>query len=309
MSRIEDAFRRAWRAGDSSSDAAVTSATDDRPGDRIEQSMLHQYAAEKRLAPREMARERRPSVVEGKKAVFHGLASFAPWLRDKVILSREMATVSLDQYHRLAAALHEIQSARGLKTLMVSSAVPQEGKTLTVTNLALTLSESYNRRVLLIDADLRRPAIHDAFGIPNDVGLADVVRDVNGSLTLIEVSPRLALVTAGRLNTTAPMAELTSDRLPIVIKQASSQFDWVLIDTPPAGVLPDAQLVARLADAILFVIAAGSTPYEVAQRAIAALGDRVIGTVLNRVDESGLTGTNYYQRHYAQATTDAPLRR
>ena len=81
--------------------------------------------------------------------------------------------MSVEQYRRLAGAVHGLQVDRGLKTLMVTSAVPNEGKTLTVTNLALTLSESYKRRVLLIDADLRRPSVHDLFRIPNTTGLAE----------------------------------------------------------------------------------------------------------------------------------------
>jgi protein-tyrosine kinase len=223
----------------------------------------------------------------------------APWLRDKVVVSRAMTSVSSEQYRRLAAALHHLQLERGVKTLMVSSAVPQEGKTLTITNLALTLSESYDRRVLLIDADLRRPAVHEAFGIRNDVGVADVLRSGEGNLRLVELSPRLSVATAGRLNTSAPMAELTSDAFPALIKRASARFDWVLIDTPPAGLLPDAQLVSRVADAILFVVGAGSTPYPLVQRALEALGDRVVGIVLNRVDERKLSHAGYYQGYYA----------
>jgi protein-tyrosine kinase len=248
--------------------------------------------------------ERRRELADAPKAVFRQLVNFAPWLRDKVIPSRDIAAGSLEQYRRLAAALHDLQIERGVKTLMVSSALPQEGKTLTITNLALTLSDSYDRRVLLIDADLRRPAIHEAFGLPNSVGLADVVRAEQGTLPLIEVSPRLTIMTAGRLNKAAPMAELASDRLSLIVRQASATFDWVLIDTPPAGLLPDAQLVARVADAILFVIGAGSTPYDLVQRALTALGDRVIGTVLNRVDERSLAVADYYHRYYASASTD-----
>jgi capsular exopolysaccharide synthesis family protein len=297
MSRIDEAFKRAERAGDNASDAAGTVTIDDRSAYRIDRS-IQQYAAEKESEPQQLGRARLSSIVDAPKVALRRLASFAPWIQDKIVLSREIANSSSEQYRRLAAALHELQLERGVKTLMVSSAVPQEGKTLTITNLALTLSDSYDRRVLLVDADLRRPAVHEAFGIRNDVGLADVVRSADGSLPLVEVSPRLTVVTAGRLNTAAPMAELTSDRFPSVIKHASTKFDWVLIDTPPAGLLPDAQLVARVADAILFVIGAGSTPYHVVQRALAALGDRVIGTVLNRVDERQLAVADYYQGYY-----------
>ena len=106
---------------------------------------------------------------------------------------------------------------------------------------------------------------------------------------------------AGRLNAAAPMAELTSDRLPALIKQLSAQFDWVLIDTPPTGVLPDARLVARVADAILFVIGAGVAPYEMVQRALAELGDQVIGAVLNRVDERNLGQSDYYSSYASHA--------
>ena len=102
-------------------------------------------------------------------------------------------------------------------------------------------------------------------------------------------------------NTAAPMAELTSDRMPALIKQASSRFEWVLLDTPPTGLLPDARLIARVVEAILFVIGAGVAPYEMVQHAIAELGDQVIGTVLNRVDERSLMSSDYHGAYHAPA--------
>ena len=83
--------------------------------------------------------------------------------------------MAVEQYRRLAGAMHEMQLTRGIKTLMVTSAIPHEGKTLTVSNLALTLSASYGREVLLIDADLRRPMVHDVFGVENREGLGEVL--------------------------------------------------------------------------------------------------------------------------------------
>jgi capsular exopolysaccharide synthesis family protein len=306
MSKIDQAFRRAAQPGGHTvEDRAAPSLAGERPTDRIEGSVLNGYVAEQRSVEPDLLLERPPSVRGAKKAAHRQLASFASWLQGKLVASQEISPVSFEQYRRLGATLHSLQVERGLKTLMVSSAVPQEGKTLTVINLALTLSESYKRRVLLIDADLRRPAIHEAFGIPNTVGLADAIRAGGDDLPLVEVSPHLTVLTAGRLNTAAPMAELTSERLPALIKQVSPQFDWVLLDTPPIGVLPDAQLVARVADAILFVIRAGATPYELVQRATAELGDRVIGTVLNCVEERSLIGSVRYHQYYASTTQDA----
>jgi capsular exopolysaccharide synthesis family protein len=298
MSRIDEALRRAGR-GDGF--AGATTADDDAAYG-IEKS-IEQYASES-LASSEPDRYSPaiPAAAEYTVAANHPEVTLAPWLRNKVVVSRQMTETSAEQYRRLAAVLHSLQLERGVKTLMVSSAVPQEGKTLTITNLALTLSEAYDRRVLLIDADLRRPSVHEAFGIANDTGLADSVRSGDGKLRLVDVSPRLSIATAGRLNTSAPMAELTSDVFPVVIKRASARFDWVLIDTPPAGLLPDAQLVARVADAILFVVAAGTTPYPLVQRALEALGDRVIGIVLNRVDGRRLSEADYYQSYYSKTS-------
>jgi len=104
--------------------------------------------------------------------------------------------MSLEQYRRLATVLHEEHVKRQLKTVMITSALPQEGKTLTIVNLALTLSESYARRVLVIDADLRLPGVHTVLDIPNDRGLSDALRAGQQELSIVEVSPRLSVLTA-----------------------------------------------------------------------------------------------------------------
>jgi protein-tyrosine kinase len=228
------------------------------------------------------------------------VGAFPAALEGKVVSSRDISQETVEQYRRLAGALHSLQSQGGLKTLVVSSAVPREGKTLTITNLALTLSESYQRRVLLIDADLRHPSVHEVFGFPNGPGLADVLRSDNGSLPLVEVSPCLSVLTAGDPEPN-PMAQLTSDRLATVVADAATRFDWVLLDTPPIGLLTDAQLIARVCEGVLFVIGAGMTPFLAVQRGIAELGiDRIVGVVLNRVEVQKLPHGNDYANYYAQ---------
>lgn len=227
--------------------------------------------------------------------------SFNPALAAKLVVSREMAPVAVEQYRRLAAVLHDLRLQQGLKTVMVSSSVVQEGKTLTISNLALTLSESYHQRVLLIDADLRRPAVHEVFGVANGAGLSDIVRMGVSGLPYVAISPYLTLLTAGRAIPN-PLAILTSDHMHALVSDAAERFDWVLIDTPPVGLLPDAQLVARLSDGVLFVIAAGVTPYPLVKRCVAELGtDRIVGTVLNRVEQRVLP-TDSYGSYYTSAT-------
>src|SRR5438067_664707 len=94
----------------------------------------------------------------------------------KVVVGPGAESALIEQYRRLGAALHHHQLQSGARTLMVTSAVAAEGKTLTATNLALTLSHSYQRRVLLVDADLRRPSVHEILRLPNTTGLSDSLR-------------------------------------------------------------------------------------------------------------------------------------
>jgi capsular exopolysaccharide synthesis family protein len=217
--------------------------------------------------------------------------------RPKLVVGPDTDASFLEQYRRLAAVLHDAQLEKGLKTVMVTSAVPREGKTLTVINLALTLSESYARRVLLIDADLRKPSIHEVLGTPNDRGLSDVLRSDRLEPNIIAVSPRLSFIPAGSVRDN-PLAGLASARMRAFVDDFATRFDWVLLDAPPVGLLPDAQVLGRVAQASVFVIRAGVTPYPIVDRAITELGrDCIIGTVLNGVDENSLL-TPYYYGHY-----------
>ena len=206
----------------------------------------------------------------------------------------------VEQYRKLAATLYHTKLDRGLKTLLVTSALPNEGKTLTTTNLALTFSESYRQRVLLIDADLRRPSIRKMFGLPGDSGINDVLQpDAQTQPLVFQVSKHLSVLPAGRANAD-PMSALTSDRMRELVVQAAATFDWVIIDTPPVALLPDANLLAAMADGALFVVRSGLTPHISIQRAIAALGrDHILGIVLNRVHKKFLTaGYGYYGYYY-----------
>lgn len=289
MSRIHEALRRAVRSSvarraefASGGDVALR-----RPADWI----LEQYPHEEPSADRGLrspARERElrsidtaPRRTDSVGRVGHLDAAF----ESKLVVGRDVAAGTIEQYRRLAASLHELQAERGLKTLAVTSALPREGKTLTVVNLALTLSRSYARRVLLIDADLRRPSVHEPFGLPNTTGLGNVLRSERDDLPLVEVSPLLTVLTAGPQDPN-PTAGLASDRMRALLEESASRFDWILLDTPPVGVLTDAQLLARLTRAVIFVICAGVAPYRVVDRALAEVGrECVIGTVLNRIKE------------------------
>jgi capsular exopolysaccharide synthesis family protein len=241
--------------------------------------------------------------------VFHG---FSPNAVDKLIVTPNVPHAAVEQYRKLAASLHHAQLERGIKVVMITSAAPGEGKTLTSTNLALTLSQSYRRNVLLIDADLRRPSVHSVFDVPNVLGLSDGLKsEAEEKLSLIQISETLTVLPAGRPDSD-PMSGLTSDRMRRLVAEAAARFDWVLIDTPPVGFLSDANLLAAMVDVTLFVVRAGKSPFRLIQRALDAVGrNRIIGAVLNAVHErDDVVGYGYYgyYGHYGPQTKH-PARR
>jgi capsular exopolysaccharide synthesis family protein len=184
---------------------------------------------------------------------------------------------------------------------MVTSALPVEGKTLTAANVALTLAESYKRQVLLIDADLRRPWVHEMFQIPNLSGLNDGLRSSEDrKIPLLRLTDHLSVLTAGRPDRD-PMSVLSGDRMRRVLQEASLRFEWVIIDTPPVALLTDAHLLASLVDAVLLVVQSGKTPLAAINRAVEAVGrERILGVVLNRADHAAVYHAYDYYGTYGQ---------
>ena len=291
MSRIEQALKQAGgRAA-----AAITNAA----GQPAEVDDLANFPAaseeelrdyEPAVDPLSSSRERQPA---SRRAVVSSM--------ERLVTSRAIDTMAVEQYRRLAAVLHQAQTARAVKVIMVASAQPSEGKSLTAANLALTLSESYKRRVLLVDADLRSPSLDMMFQVPFGSGLSESLRlEDEQPLNVVNLSPALALLPGGRADAD-PMASLTSGRMQNIIQEAASSFDWVILDTPPVGLMTDAHLLAAMVDAAVLVIRAGSVQCANVQRAIESIGrDKIVGVVLNRVAGETLA-ENYYSYRASNA--------
>lgn len=228
--------------------------------------------------------------------------------RDKLVIASDVERSVVEQYRHLAATLHHAQKASGVRTVMVTSAMPSEGKTLTATNLALTLSQSYQRRVLLVDGDLRRPRLREMFALPATEGLTDSLATGRGDrLPVHQISPTLWVLTAGH-TVPDPMSLLVSPAMKQLIEDARESFDWVVVDTPPIAILPDANLLAAMIDTALLVVSAESTPYPMVQRAAEAIGPkRILGVVLNRAERSDVSSYNYYS--YQQTSPEVEPRR
>jgi capsular exopolysaccharide synthesis family protein len=275
VSRLAEALRQAQQLP---SDATAHAETPELPALAV--------------VPTELAHDRGLAAGETSER----LDRFGPDANGKIVVMADVPPVAIEQYRRLAASLHHAQFERQMKVLMITSASPGEGKTLTATNLALTLSESYRRKVLLIDADLRRPSLHHVFKLPNVLGLSDALKsETDQRLPVIQVSPNLTVLPAGRPDPD-PMGGLTSDRMRRIVQEAAARFDWVIVDTPPVGFLSDANLLVAMVDAALFVVRAGKSPYRLIQRALDAIGrNAILGVVLNAVDENvDVAGYSYY---------------
>lgn len=207
----------------------------------------------------------------------------------------------VEQFRRLAATLHHAHLNNGLRSVMVTSALPGDGKTLTSVNLALVLAESYRYNVLLIDADLRRPSIPSVVELGEGSGLSEALRSATEQkLALVTITPRLTLLPAGQ-----PIANsieaLTSPRMRQILQEADRRFDWVIIDAPPVGPTADARILTQMVGGTLFVIHAAQTPYADVQKAVDTLGrEQILGVVLNGVDMGASDGYYYGTRGVAK---------
>jgi capsular exopolysaccharide synthesis family protein len=186
----------------------------------------------------------------------------------------------------VASILFTAEGSSTPRVLVLSSASPKEGKTTLASNLAISLAEIH-RKVLLIDADLRRPRLHRIFEFENDRGLIDLLRPQNG-LVLEDIArpsgvPNLSVVTSGNAGERDPVL-LHSARFAELVGSARAAYDIVLIDTPPLLGMADARIVARHSDGVILVARARRTPREVLKEACDRLtedGTQVLGAVLN----------------------------
>lgn len=215
------------------------------------------------------------------------------------VLDPVIDPVVVDEFRKLASAVHQAQLAQDLKVITVASGTAEEGKSLTALNLALTLASSYNRQVLLIDADLRAPSLAWSLELPESPGLTDLLNAPHGTpWPLYSATPTLAILAAGQ-RTRDPISRISAPRMKEFLASAREQFDAIIIDTPPAGPFPDAALLAAMADATILVVSAGKAPYKVAQRAVEVIGEeRILGVVLNRVAWAAFDESyGYYGRY------------
>ncbi|MFZ5469000.1 MAG: GumC family protein [Myxococcota bacterium] len=185
------------------------------------------------------------------------------------------------------------------KSLVVTSSGPQEGKSTTVINLGITMAQSGNK-VLLIDTDMRRPRLHKAFGVPNDIGVSSLVvgeGSAEGAVKATEV-PNLFVLPCGPIPPN-PAELLHTQAFNELLKKLSLTYDRVILDSPPIGAVADAVVLSTRVSGVVMVLKGGSTQREVAKRAVKQLQDvraKLFGAILNDIN---LEDSKYEYYYYA----------
>ena len=201
-------------------------------------------------------------------------------------------SLAAEQYRSLRARIRRAEAGRAVRTILITSPSKGDGKSLTAANLALTMSQEFQQRVLLLDGDLRRPSLHLLFGLRDGPGLADVLMgasEIDDALVHLP-EHHLTVLPAG-VPPGHPTELLGSAAMRRVLDSMRGRFDKILIDMPPVAPLADSHVIAPMADGILMVVRAGVTPRPAIDRAHGGLDlSKVLGLVLN---ESDAPGTDY----------------
>lgn len=200
-----------------------------------------------------------------------------------------------EQFRTLRSRLYQVRDKQPLRSILVTSSLPGEGKTFVANNLAHALSRQQNCRVLLIDADLRRPDLHLGFGAPSSPGLSEYLRGEAPEMTVIQRGlPEYLCFVAGGSKPENPAELLANGRLRSLLTTIGPVFDWVILDSPPTLPVSDALTLAEMCDGVLTVIRAAQTGFDSAQKSCQQLREKnLLGVALNCADEGAAYGSYY----------------
>ena len=221
-------------------------------------------------------------------------------------------SLAADRFRLLRMRLRESWTAGKLKSMLITSPLPGDGKSTTALNLATALTEDGTRRVLLIDADLHRGSLTEELRIPASAGLSECLQDGRDPISLTRFVEPLGwyLLSCGKLQPKSPTELLQAPELSRLFQRLALEFDWIVVDCPPVLSLSDAVALKNHVDGLLLVARAGRTPAKAIDDAISLVGKRhVIGMVLNAIEDSDQPYSAYHryyrsQRSKERATSD-----
>jgi capsular exopolysaccharide synthesis family protein len=210
-----------------------------------------------------------------------------------------------EEFRTLRSRLYHAREKMTLKKILVTSALPKEGKSFTSANLAQVLVRQHGRRVLLVDADLRGPRLHLMLGTPSSPGLSEYLQGENDEFSIMQRGPfeNLFFIPSGREIGNA--AELVGNgRLKALLQRVEPLFDWIIIDSPPVIPVSDSSVLAKACDGVLMVVRSNTTPFDMARKARQEFpAEMLIGVVLNGTREDAMAYSRYYYAPYDKKGT------
>jgi len=212
-------------------------------------------------------------------------------------------TILGEQLRMLRTRLSLLQKQKGVRTILMTSTFPQEGKSFTSCALAGVIAQEHEKRVLIIDADLRKHGSGRDFGLTNgniSIGTTQVLQGTNEfqKSLLKSTDPEFWFLPSGKLPLN-PSELLGSPKMEEILHFAAEKFDWVIVDGPPALALPDPCLIAPLCDAVVLIVRVKSTSAKLVKATIDKIGrERICGIVLNR--QKQIHSSKYYYQYYNQ---------
>lgn len=306
MSRIHEALKKAEqeRVASEGGPASSSSATPEAG----EPPIMGPTPVEERQVGPEVARPvstpPRPSATPSFSSPFGLDALMArcpqlewkPDVKTMLFFGDDDAGRGTEEFRTLRSRLYHTREKMTLKKILVTSALPKEGKSFTAANLAQVLVRQHGRRVLLIDADLRAPWLHEMLGTKSSPGLSDYLQGKNDEFSIMQRGPMENLFFIPSGGEISDPAELVANgQLKLLLQRVDPLFDWIIIDSPPAVPVSDASMLATECDGVLMVVRSNSTPVDMARRARQEFSEQaLVGVVLNGTDSDATRYTRYY---------------
>jgi protein-tyrosine kinase len=212
-----------------------------------------------------------------------------------------------EEFRTLRSRLYHMRERMTLKTLLVTSALPKEGKSFTSANLAQVMVRQHGRRALLIDADLRGPRLHAMLGTAPGPGLSDYLQGKNDEISIVQRGPleNLFFIPSGT-GIEDPAELVGNGKLKILVQRLEPLFDWIIIDSPPAIPVSDASVLAQACDGVLMVVRSNVTPSDIARKARQEFPDQaLVGVILNGAGEDAAPYSRYYYEAYQKKESAA----
>ena len=212
------------------------------------------------------------------------------------VVEKDPKSIAAETYKVLRTNIQYSSYDGDLKVLVVTSAQPQEGKSITSGNLALSLAQD-DKKVILVDCDLRRPSVHKKFFLSNTVGVTEVVLGRKSLESAIQkYNPTLDILPSGKVPPN-PSEMLGSENMQNLINELKEMYDYVILDTPPILAVTDAQVLSTKADGVVFVVKSGATKKDdilQAKSQLEKVKAPIVGAVLNKVEKSDKNQYYYY---------------